>query len=889
MRRRTRWLLIALAVVIALPLAAVGVLLATIDPNAFKPRIEAAVMQATGRAITLAGPITLDPFGGPALAASDVSFANMPGGSRPTMAHVRRIAARIALLPLLQGRVVLDELTLDHPDLLLETDAAGRHNWTLTPPARQAAQTGGPAAPHRAAFALRALHVTDAAVTLADARTGERLALAIPALSARAASAEAPLDFDMTLRVAGRDVRLAGEVGGLARLTAPPGTPAAAGAGSPVRLTVAAAGAQASIAGTIDDPAHARRYDLTIGATIPDLAALAPFAGGRSLQTVRDIHLAAHVTGAGAAVPVLRSLALQTAAGDLSAYVPGLMLDRLAMANAAETQPLTADIAGQLDGAPFTLKATTGAPAALLPGGPAAPFPIHVEAAAAGMTLSVQGGIDDPRRGAGLRASVDARVADLGVLAPLLHRAVPTLRNIRIRADATDGPHGLAHGVTLTALRLTGPGTDAGGTLTLGWPRPSLGGRITAARINAGEFARAFAEPAKPPPPAAAATPPPVAASAPAHPPAPAAAPAPRHFLIPDRPLPFDRLRAADADLTWTVAELTWPDQTWRNLTGHLVLAGGHASLDPVAADLPEGHLDGLLAIDATKPAPVVVVRLRSPAIALAPLLAALRAPATASGAVTVDANLAGAGLTPHAIAAGATGTLGLSMIGGRVDGGAAQAWLQDVLRRASLPQVAGLVGRTDIQCFALRLDLARGLGTFRALALQTPVLSLGGRGSVNLAEETMALRVEALVTAGIGIALPFDVDGPWQRPAVRPNISAAGAGTIAGGAAGLVIGQLEGKHGLKLGTQFGKALGGGPNCAAELPIARGAAGMPAPPARPGTPAAAPAEAPAAKAPAAKAPAAAPAPAPAPPNPAGPRPGGKPLDKAQRLLRQLLP
>lgn len=871
MRRRTRWLLIALAVVIALPVAAAAVLLATIDPDAFKPRIEAAVMQATGRAITLAGPITLDPFAGPALTASDVSFANMPGGSRPVMAHVGRIAARISLLPLLRGRVVLDELTLDHPDLLLETDAAGRHNWTLTPPTpktqapnTQAPAGAGPAAPHRAAFALPALHVSDATVTLADARTGERLALAMPSLSARADSAETPLDFDLTLRVAGRDVRLAGEVGALARLTAPPGTPAAAAAAWPVRLTVAAAGAQARIAGTIDDPAHARRYDLTVGATIPDLAALAPFAAGRTLPAVHDVVLDAHLTGAGAALPVLHSLILRTGAGDLSAYAAGLRLDHLTMANPAETQPLTADIAGQLDGAPFTLKATTGAPAALLPGAPAGPFPIDVTATAAGMALSVKGGIGNPRLRTGLRAQVDAQVADLGVLAPLLHRTVPSLRGLRIRADATDGPQGLDHGITLSNLRLTGPGTEAGGTLTLGWPRPSLRGRITAARVNAGAFARAFAEPARPPLAAAVTTAPPPA------PGSPAAAPAPMQgrFLIPDRPLPFDLLRAADADLAWTVADLTWPDQTWHNLTGHLVLAGGHARLDPVVADLPEGHLDGLLAIDATKAAPVVVLRLRSPGIALAPLLAALRAPAAASGSVTVDADLAGAGLTPHAIAAGASGTLGLSTAGAHVDGGAAQAWLQDVLRRASLPRVAGLVGQTDVQCFALRLDLARGVGTFRALALQTPVLSLSGRGTANLATETMALRVQALVRAGIGIALPFDVNGPWRRPDVRPNISPAGAGTIAGGVAGLVIGQLEGKHGLRLGTQVGKTLGGGPDCAAELPVARGAAALPVTQAGPGATA---------------------APPPAPPKPATPKPANNPLGQAERKLRRLLP
>src|SRR6478609_11561500 len=125
-RRRWPWVVAALVVV---PVAAGGIFLATFDLNGQKPRIQAAVRQATGRELTLDGPIGVKFSLVPTLTVEGAALANAPGGSRPQMATVKRVELELALLPLLSRQVEVRRLLLVAPDILLETDAEGRPNW----------------------------------------------------------------------------------------------------------------------------------------------------------------------------------------------------------------------------------------------------------------------------------------------------------------------------------------------------------------------------------------------------------------------------------------------------------------------------------------------------------------------------------------------------------------------------------------------------------------------------------------------------------------------------------------------------------------------------------------------------------------------------------------
>jgi AsmA protein len=132
---RVLWItLIAIAGVVVAIAGGGAILFARFDPNSFKPRIVAAVRQATGRDLALNGTIGLTLSLRPTIEAHDVTFANPPGFSRPQMATLVRLDVQLALLPLLSKQIEIARLVLVHPDILLETDAQGRPNWQFTPP-----------------------------------------------------------------------------------------------------------------------------------------------------------------------------------------------------------------------------------------------------------------------------------------------------------------------------------------------------------------------------------------------------------------------------------------------------------------------------------------------------------------------------------------------------------------------------------------------------------------------------------------------------------------------------------------------------------------------------------------------------------------------------------
>ena len=185
-RRRRRWgraLLILVLVVIILPLAAGAILYASFDPNTLKPRIAAAVERATGRTLTLAGPISWQLTPVPMLAADRVALANPPDASRAQMLTVRRVEIRVAWLPLLSGQVRITGLRLIQPDLLLERTAKGVPNWVFAPraaaPPPSSAASAKPAPRPASRVELRAISVLDGVIGWRN-KAGGTVTAAVP-------------------------------------------------------------------------------------------------------------------------------------------------------------------------------------------------------------------------------------------------------------------------------------------------------------------------------------------------------------------------------------------------------------------------------------------------------------------------------------------------------------------------------------------------------------------------------------------------------------------------------------------------------------------------------------------------------------------------------------
>jgi len=136
-------ILIAVLVVLAVVVGAVLIVPSFIDWNSYKVQIAERVSAATGRAVELKGDIGLSLLPSPALTVRDARLANAPGGSEPDMARLKELDVRVALGPLLSGRIQVQSIRLIDPTFVFEVLPDGRFNWDLSAAGRKAGAPGG--------------------------------------------------------------------------------------------------------------------------------------------------------------------------------------------------------------------------------------------------------------------------------------------------------------------------------------------------------------------------------------------------------------------------------------------------------------------------------------------------------------------------------------------------------------------------------------------------------------------------------------------------------------------------------------------------------------------------------------------------------------------------
>lgn len=127
--RILKWISLGLAAIVLLFVLGIAVLVWLVDPNTFKPRIEAEVKKATGRDFALAGDIELGFYPWLALRTGPGSFGNPSGFPAEPMAAWQSAQLGAKLFPLLRGELVVDRVRLKGADLRLMRRADGHGNW----------------------------------------------------------------------------------------------------------------------------------------------------------------------------------------------------------------------------------------------------------------------------------------------------------------------------------------------------------------------------------------------------------------------------------------------------------------------------------------------------------------------------------------------------------------------------------------------------------------------------------------------------------------------------------------------------------------------------------------------------------------------------------------
>ena len=428
-----------------------------------------------------------------------------------------------------------------------------------------------------------------------------------------------------------------------------------------------------------------------------------------------------------------------------------LTAKQIVLQEASLEAPLHATAAIAVDGTDVAIVADTGS-LGHLTGAIGGLWTVKLGVTVAGAKIGIDGGIADPLTRAGLDLSVTAIVPDLAVLGVALKQDLPPLKALTFAGKLSGDPRKFS----FHDVKMTSSAGDLAGDLavTMGLPI-GLTGTLKSEKLDLDILSAPATPPGAKP------------ASGPGAPAAPAAPAAPKsNWLISDQKLPFGQLQTVNTDLWIAMSALHVGGLDYKAIQAHVLLKDGMLTLDPASADLPQGHLSLTLSADAGKTAPPVHLTLRAPGIALAPLLASLHEPAYIAGNLEVIADLRGAGESLHAIAASLDGTLTLVVPGGTIDtkriGGSAAGVMQVLNPKAGS-------GANALRCLVVRFDFAQGVGTARALTLGSAVLNVEGGGTVNLADETLALLLRSRASVvGTTVSVPVNVFGSLAAPQTK-------------------------------------------------------------------------------------------------------------------------
>lgn len=126
--------MVAVAIVGLSGLFAAGIaILATFPPiELLKQQAIAEIKSRTGRDLVIGGPVSVTVFPALTLEMRDLSLSEPPGMGDQPFAVAASVEARVKLMPLLVGRMALEQLILREPVLNMRIDTAGRPNFGIS-------------------------------------------------------------------------------------------------------------------------------------------------------------------------------------------------------------------------------------------------------------------------------------------------------------------------------------------------------------------------------------------------------------------------------------------------------------------------------------------------------------------------------------------------------------------------------------------------------------------------------------------------------------------------------------------------------------------------------------------------------------------------------------
>jgi AsmA family protein len=423
--------------------------------------------------------------------------------------------------------------------------------------------------------------------------------------------------------------------------------------------------------------------------------------------------------------------------------------------------PIALEIVANLNGNPVSATGTIGSLSGIAAN---QPLPIDLKAQGGGAIAAAKGTIAEPAKGKGVAIALTAEGQSLADLTPLAGSPLPPLGPYSFSGNLSDAKGGYQ----VAGMQMKMGGSDIAGdaSITLSGARPKVVAKLSSSLLDAKDFG------IKPAPAADA---------------APAASKSGDGRIFPDDPLPFDLLKLADAKIDFTGQKVIRGPVTFDGLAVALDLAGGKLTIGKIDAGVTGGKLGLSGVIDGGAKQPAVALKLTSRGIEAGTLMNTLGQSAILSGGkMDTDIDVKGAGNSVRQIMAGLNGKFGMQMGNGKINNRFARIVLSDLFQLIS----TGSADSSNLNCFVTQFDIAKGVATSKALAMDTNGATIRGSGKINLGSEKldMKLNPSAKQTNLVRLAIPVNVRGTLANPSVTPDP----AGLVKG-ATGALVGTAEG------------------------------------------------------------------------------------------------
>jgi uncharacterized protein involved in outer membrane biogenesis len=479
------------------------------------------------------------------------------------------------------------------------------------------------------------------------------------------------------------------------------------------------------------------------------------------------------------AVPRIDALLIDRGTLDYEAAAQGANINvEFSLAQEATGQlPLSYKATGKWKNEPFSANGRTGG-VLQLSKDVEAPFPVEVNAVAGKTRLKAKGSIANLAELAGVDATFDLQGRNLEELYKLLGVVLPSTPPYKLRGKLA------RHGKVWAVSQIQGTlgSSDLSGSLSFDQSAavPLLTGKVQSRLLDFADLAPVIGLPpsAGPTQTAAAAS----TASSEAAPVKKAKAAPSTRKVLPVATLDVTRLKAMNADVVYSAADIRHVEVLPLDKGSvHVKINAGVLQLEPISLGIAGGTVAGSIRIDANLVPAGFSTRLDVRAVQLNQLFPAVETTKSSLGKVSGQFDLKGRGNSLAQMLGTSSGDVAVLMGKGEMsnillefmglDGGEIIKFLVRGDRNVRL------------RCAAAAFEVKQGLMTTKTIVLDTTDTVINGRGTINLADETLNLVLDPAPKdhSILSFRSPLKISGTFAAPSAGPDKGAlAGRAGIA-------------------------------------------------------------------------------------------------------------